>query len=145
MANKDLLAWLLIGSRRGCQPIRCQIWKYLLTIIDFKKVLRETLTAMIFIYFFCRECSRLSNWFSLRCLGPWINSLEWWSAPRFMFLNDSPCVSLVLWRVIIYSFLAFITVLLQFSETFESKCKYFRPGNWKIKIDNFDCQKSVRS
>ena len=29
--NKDFLAWLLIGSQLCCQPIRCQVWKSLLT------------------------------------------------------------------------------------------------------------------
>ena len=43
-----------------------------------------------------RECFRLSNWFSLRCLGPWINRLPpvWWSNTRFMFLNERWCASL---------------------------------------------------
>ena len=44
-----------------------------------------------------QECFRLlSNWFSLRSLGPWINHLPpvWWSNFRFMFLDDSWCVSL---------------------------------------------------
>ena len=36
-----------------------------------------------------QECSILSNWFSLRCLGPWINHLPrvWWSTFRLMVLN----------------------------------------------------------
>ena len=35
LVNKDFLTWLLIGWRLCCQPIRCQVWKSLLTIMDF--------------------------------------------------------------------------------------------------------------
>ena len=35
LVNKDFLTWLLIGWRLCCQPIRCQVWKYLLTNMDF--------------------------------------------------------------------------------------------------------------
>ena len=43
-----------------------------------------------------QECCRLSNWFSLRCVGPWMNRLPpvWWFNFRFMFLNKSWCVRL---------------------------------------------------
>ena len=36
-----------------------------------------------------------SKWFSLRCLGLWMNHLPpvWWSNFRFMFLKESWCVS----------------------------------------------------
>ena len=46
-----------------------------------------------------RECSRLYNWFSLRCLATWRNHLPpvWWSTFRFSFLNVNCCVSLVWW------------------------------------------------
>ena len=30
LVSKDFLTWLLIGWRLCCQPIRCQVWKYLL-------------------------------------------------------------------------------------------------------------------
>ena len=33
--NADFLTWLLIGWRLCCQPIRCQVWKSLLTNMDF--------------------------------------------------------------------------------------------------------------
>ena len=33
LINKDFLTWLLIGWRLCCQPIRCQVWKPLLTWI----------------------------------------------------------------------------------------------------------------
>ena len=33
--NKNLLTWLLIGWLLWYQPIRCQVWKYLLTNMDF--------------------------------------------------------------------------------------------------------------
>ena len=44
-----------------------------------------------------QECSRLSNWFSFRCLGPWMNHFltEWWSV---LVLYISWWVSLVWWR-----------------------------------------------
>ena len=47
-----------------------------------------------------QRCSRLSKWYSLQCLGPWMNHLSpvWSSTFRFMFLNVSRCVSLVWWR-----------------------------------------------
>ena len=35
LVNKDFLTWLLIGWRLCCQPIRCQVWKPLLTNMDF--------------------------------------------------------------------------------------------------------------
>ena len=43
-----------------------------------------------------QEGFRLSNWFYLRCLGPWMGHLThvWWSYFRFIFLIKSWCVSL---------------------------------------------------
>ena len=35
LVYKDFLIWLLIGWRLCCQPIRCQVWKSLLTNMDF--------------------------------------------------------------------------------------------------------------
>ena len=35
LVDKDFLTWLLIGWRLCCQPIRCQVWKFLLTNMDF--------------------------------------------------------------------------------------------------------------
>ena len=35
LVNTDFLTWLLIGWRLCCQPIRCQVWKSLLTNMDF--------------------------------------------------------------------------------------------------------------
>ena len=35
LVNKDFLTWLLIGWQLCCQPIRCQVWKSLLTNMDF--------------------------------------------------------------------------------------------------------------
>ena len=35
LINKDFLTWLLIGWQLGCRPIRCQVWKSLLTNMDF--------------------------------------------------------------------------------------------------------------
>ena len=57
-----------------------------------------------------QECVRLSNWFSLWCLGPLMNHLRpvWWSNFRFMFLHDSWCVSLAGWRGSFYCRSAFI-------------------------------------
>ena len=34
LVNKDFLTWHLIGWRQCCQPIRCQVWKSLLTNMD---------------------------------------------------------------------------------------------------------------
>ena len=41
-----------------------------------------------------QKYSRLSNWFFLWCLRPWMNNLPavWWPTFRFMVLNDSWCV-----------------------------------------------------
>ena len=38
LVTKDFLTWLLVGWRLGSQPIRCQVWKYLLTNMDFNMV-----------------------------------------------------------------------------------------------------------
>ena len=63
-----------------------------------------------------QECSRLSKSFSLWCLGPWKNHLApvWWSNFRPMFLNDSWCVSLLLWRGIFYLCFAFTIVFIHY-------------------------------
>ena len=37
LVNKDFLTWLLIGWRLCCQPIRYQVWKSLLTNMDFNR------------------------------------------------------------------------------------------------------------
>ena len=55
--------------------------------------------------------SRLNNWFSLRCLGPWINRLPMYG---FLFMcmysNDSWCVSLIQWRGSFWWFHVFMYV-----------------------------------
>ena len=35
LINKDFLTWHLIGCQLCCQPIRCHVWKSLLTNMDF--------------------------------------------------------------------------------------------------------------
>ena len=52
-------------------------------------------------------CFRLSNWFSLRRLGPWMTHLPpaWWSTFRLTFQNDSWYVSLE-WYFIYLLFIA---------------------------------------
>ena len=70
-----------------------------------KKRIGQVTTDLLFIRFTYynkdnqQECSLLSNWFPLWCLGPWMNHLPpvWWSTFRFGFFNVSWCVSLV-WR-----------------------------------------------
>ena len=55
------------------------------------------------------DCFRLRHRFSLRCSGPWMNHLPpvRWSNFRFMFLNESWCVSFTL---LLYWCLVFIFV-----------------------------------
>ena len=57
-----------------------------------------------------QECFRFSDWFSLQCLGPWMNHMPpvWWSNFRFMFLNESWYVGLTEWRGIFYWCLALL-------------------------------------
>ena len=61
------------------------------------------------------ECFRLSNW---RCWGPWVNPLclppVWWSTVRFIFLNDSWCVSLLQWGGIFYGCFAYIVAFIHY-------------------------------
>ena len=59
-----------------------------------------------------QECFGLSNWFSLRCLGPWMNHLPpvWGSNFRSMLQNESCCVSFTYRGVIFYWCLVFIVV-----------------------------------
>ena len=47
-----------------------------------------------------QRCSRLNNWHSLRCLGPWVNHLPpvWWSTFWFSLLIVGWCESLIWWR-----------------------------------------------
>ena len=54
-------------------------------------------------------CSRLSNWFSFWCFGPWMNHFPplWWFIFKFRFLNVSWCISLVWWRGIFYWYFRF--------------------------------------
>ena len=56
-------------------------------------------------------CFRLSNWFSLRRLGPWMNHLPpaWYSTFRLTFQNESWYVSLE-WYFIYLLFLPLFTV-----------------------------------
>ena len=74
---------------------------------DFLSGKRIGLVSMDLLYFISitltystqdnqQEYFRLSNWFSLRCLGQWMNHLPpvWWSNFRLFFLNASWCVSL---------------------------------------------------
>ena len=60
-----------------------------------------------------QERFRLSNWFSLRCLGRWMTLascvITWWSF-KFMFINDSWYVSLTYSRGIFYWCLVLIIV-----------------------------------
>ena len=87
------------------------IWATVSTIVqlsgmfpptDFLFEKRIGLVSMDFLYiiftYYTQEnwqgCFRRSNWFSLRCLGPWMNHLPpvRWANFRFRFLNES-------WRV----------------------------------------------
>ena len=60
-----------------------------------------------------QECSRISNWLSLQCLGPWVNCSPpvWWSTYRFTSINESWCVSLIYWGGIFYWIFPFNHVL----------------------------------
>ena len=66
------------------------LWVFLSTDYLRKKRIGQVtsdLLYMIFIYYTKdnqQGSSRLSNWFSLRCLGPWMNHLPpvWWSTFR---------------------------------------------------------------
>ena len=63
-----------------------------------------------------KECFRLSNSFSFRCLRPDMNHLPpvWWSTFGFQFLNYSWCVSLI-WRRDFFLFIfAFDIVLIHY-------------------------------
>ena len=41
LVSKNFLTWLLIGWQLCCQPIRCQVWKSLLTNMDFNKEMSQ--------------------------------------------------------------------------------------------------------
>ena len=107
------------------------VWDTVSTIVHFPRMFPPTdflfekrlgLVSMDLLYIMFTyytqdnhpECFRLSNWFSLRCLGPWMNHLPpvWWSNFRFMFLNESWCVSLTYWRGIFDWWLVFILVFI---------------------------------
>ena len=63
----------------------------------FEKRIRLVFMDLLYIIFtYYTQGFRLNNWFSLGHLGSWINHLPlvWWSNYRFMFLNESWCVSL---------------------------------------------------
>ena len=104
------LLFLQLFTSLGCSP----------TDFLFEKRIRIVSMDLIYIIFTYytqdnkQECIKLSNWFSLRCLGPWMNHLPpvWWSNFRLVFLNQSWCASLTYWWGIFYWCLVYITVFI---------------------------------
>ena len=105
---------------------RFNVWATVFTIVhlprmfpptDFLFRKRIVLVSMGFLYSIFthhtqdnqQECFWLSNGFSIRCLVSWTDHLPpvWWSNFRFMFLNESWCVSLTQWRGIFYLIFSF--------------------------------------
>ena len=75
------------------------------------------LLYIIFTYYTQRnqqEYFRLTNWFSLRSLGSWMNHLPpvWYSNFSFVLLNERWCVRFKYWRGIFYWCLVFIIVFI---------------------------------
>ena len=75
---KDFLTWPLIGWQLCCQPIRCQLWKSLLTKMDL-------------------------TWKFLSNPGPWMTSNKWcqvmkrnhkpdWFISTYLFQLQYPCL-----------------------------------------------------
>ena len=71
-------------------------------------------------------CSRLINWFHLRCLAPWMNHLPpvWQSTLSFTFLNESWCVgswqviSIKIWLYSMFSNIAQVLPIVLHSNSF---------------------------
>ena len=93
--------------------IRCNVWATVSTYVHlprmfppmdfpFEKWIALVFRDLLYIIFTFytqdnqRERFRLSDWFSLRCSGSWMNYLPpvWWSNFRFMFLSENWCVCL---------------------------------------------------
>ena len=85
------LLFLQLSSSLDCFRPRSFEQRVGLVSMDFLYIMSTYYTKDI-----QQEWFRLSNWFSLRCLGPWMYHLPpvWWSNFMFMFLNESWCVSL---------------------------------------------------
>ena len=47
LVNKDFLTWLLIGWQLCCQPTRCQVWKSLLTNLDFNMEIAGGISSIV--------------------------------------------------------------------------------------------------
>ena len=100
---------------------------FLCTEVLFEKLIGQVNKDILYHIFIYQTndnqqgCSRLSNWFSLRCLGPWMNYLPpvWWSTFRFSFLNKCWCVRVVQWRGILHWFAA-LSLFLYITKVFPS-------------------------
>ena len=74
---------------------------FLFTNFLFEKRIGQVAMDLLYIRFTYQiktsqqECSKLANWSSVLCLGPWTKQLPfvhvWWSTFRFMLLNDMLC------------------------------------------------------
>ena len=102
------LPFLQLSTSLGCFLPRTFFLKKRIGLVSMD------LIYITFTYYNQQECFRLSNWFSLWCLEPWMNHLPpvWLSKFRFMFLNESLCLSLTYWRGIFYWYLVFIIVFI---------------------------------
>ena len=90
----------------------CLVWVKVSTFVhlpmmflstDFlpeKRIVLVTMNILYIIFTYWAQDNqqgyfKVSNWFSLRFLGPWMNHLPsvWWYNFKFMFLNDSWCLT----------------------------------------------------
>ena len=63
LVNKDFLTWLLIGWWLCCPPIRCQVWKSLLTNMDFSILVTQTPGILVNLpSLTCVPCSLTLRW-----------------------------------------------------------------------------------
>ena len=76
---------------------------------------------MYYSHCYQQECFRLQWLIPIAVFGPWMNHLPpmWWSTFKFMFQNDSSCVSFTYWRGILFwfffFFFAFILAFIQYT------------------------------
>ena len=71
-----------------------------------KKRNGQVTSGLLYMRFTCytknnqQECPKPSNWFSLWCMGPWMNHWPpvWWSTFRFTFIIVSWRESSIWWR-----------------------------------------------
>ena len=103
--NKDFSTWLLIGRRLSCQPIRCQVWKSLLTNMEFnmENFLVTKNPGRLVINMWIKQGLAPES-----CLDCFHWNFKWWLVHKSLWKSSDAQDRNDFWPVLIANFFSFV-------------------------------------